>query len=114
LAISFAVLLAASLESRGPVKVVLTSPILTFLGRHCYGLYLWHVLAAVFITAAMEQWQVGFYAHVLLWLMGLLIMASGSWLLFEEPILRLKRFLPYGHRQPAQPDAQLAAYSVNA
>ena len=114
LAISFAVLLAASLESRGPVKVVLTSPILTFLGRHCYGLYLWHVLAAVFITAAMEQWQVGFYAHVLLWLMVLLIMASGSWLLFEEPILRLKRFLPYGHRQPAQPDAQLAAYSVNA
>ena len=87
---------------------------LTFLGRRCYGLYLWHVLAAGFIIAAVQQWQVGFFAHVLLWLAALLIMASGSWLLFEQPILRLKRFLPYVQKEPVQPDSQLAAYTVNA
>lgn len=114
LAISFAVLLAASLKSRGPVKVVLTSPILTFLGRRCYALYIWHVLASGLIIAAVQQWDVGFYAHVLLWLAALVMMASASWLLFEEPILRLKRFLPYGQRQPVQPDSQLAAYTLNA
>ena len=44
--LSFAVLLAASLGMEGPIKRLLTSRILMFLGRRCYGLYLWHVLAA--------------------------------------------------------------------
>ena len=95
LAVSFAILLAASLGAQGPIKILLTSRILKFLGRRCYGLYLWHVLAAGLIIAALQQWQIGFYAHVLLWLATLLMMASGSWLVFEQPILRLKRFFPY-------------------
>ena len=95
LAVSFAILLAASLAAQGPIKILLTSRILTFLGRRCYGLYLWHVLAAVLTIAALHPWPAGFYAHVFVWLVTLLIMASGSWLLFEEPVLRLKRFLPY-------------------
>jgi len=48
---------------------------------------------------ALQQWGVGFYAHVVLWLAILLTMASVSWLYFEEPILRLKRFLPYTERE---------------
>ena len=99
LAVSFAILLAASLGTQGPIKILLTSRILTFLGRRCYGLYLWHVLAAGLTIAALQQWQIGFYAHVLLWLATLLMMASGSWLLFEGPILRLKRFFPYMQAQ---------------
>lgn len=99
LAVSFAILLAASLDAQGPIKILLTSRILTFLGRRCYGLYLWHVLAAGLIIAALQQWQIGFYAHVLLWLATLLMMASGSWLVYEQPILRLKRFLPYAQAQ---------------
>src|SRR5215467_5738896 len=95
LAVSFAILLAASLGTQGPIKVLLTSRILTFLGKRCYGLYLWHVLASWLAIVALQQWQIGFYAHVLIWLATLLLMASGSWLLFEEPVLRLKRFLPY-------------------
>jgi len=95
LAVSFAILLAASLGTQGPIKVLLTSRILTFLGKRCYGLYLWHVLASWLAIVALQQWRIGFYAHVLIWLATLLLMASGSWLLFEEPVLRLKRFLPY-------------------
>jgi peptidoglycan/LPS O-acetylase OafA/YrhL len=99
LAASFAVLLAASLGMEGHIKRLLTSRILMFLGRRCYGLYLWHVLAAALAVAALKHWEVGFYAHVVLWLAILLAMASVSWLYFEEPILRLKRFLPYTERE---------------
>jgi peptidoglycan/LPS O-acetylase OafA/YrhL len=95
IAISFAILLAASLDAQGPVKVLLTSRILTFLGKRCYGLYLWHVLAAGLTIAALQSWPVGFYPHVFGWLVTLLTMVSISWLLFEEPVLRLKRSLPY-------------------
>jgi len=98
LAASFAVLLAASLGMEGPIKRLLTSRILMFLGRRCYGLYLWHVLAAALAVAALKHWEVGFYAHIVLWLAILLTMASVSWLYFEEPILRFKRFLPYTER----------------
>jgi peptidoglycan/LPS O-acetylase OafA/YrhL len=99
LAASFAVLLAASLGMEGPIKRLLTSRILIFLGRRCYGLYLWHVLAAGLAVVALQQWGGGFYAHIVLWLAILLTMASVSWLYFEEPILRLKRFLPYTERE---------------
>jgi len=95
LAVSFAIVLAASLGTQGPVKVLLTSRILAFLGKRCYGLYLCHVLAAGLTIAALQSWPVGFYPHVFGWLVTLLIMVSISWLLFEEPVLRLKRFLPY-------------------
>ena len=109
LAISFAVLLGASLDARGPIRAVLTSPLLMFLGRRCYGLYLWHVLIAGFVAAGLHSLQVGFIAHVLFWLGALIIVASGSWLLFEEPILRLKRFLLYVQKQPVRSESQLVA-----
>ena len=100
LAASFAVLLAASLGIEGRVKRLLTSRVLTFLGRRCYGLYLWHVLAAGLTTVVLQRWDVGFYPHMVLWFMILVTMASGSWIFFEEPILRLKRFLPYEPLSP--------------
>lgn len=95
LALSFAVLLVTSVATQGPLKQLLTSRILTFIGRRCYGLYLWHVLAAGLTTVMLQRWEVGFYGHITLWLIILVAMASGSWLFFEEPILRLKRFVPY-------------------
>ena len=102
LAASFAVLLAVSLETEGLLNDLLTSRILTFIGRRCYGLYLWHVIAGGLAVAALQQWEVGFYAHVMLWLIILLTMASGSWFFFEEPILRLKRVVPYQRSPLAQ------------
>ena len=112
LAVSFAVLLGASLDIRGPIRVVLTSAPLTFLGRRCYGLYLWHVLVAGFVTACTHSLQVGFLVHVLLWLAGLVLVASGSWFLFEQPILRLKRLFPYGERQQVRLESYLGVSSA--
>ena len=109
LAVSFAILLGASLNSHGQLGALLKSPILAFLGRRCYGLYLWHVLIAGFVTMGLQQWRVGFYVHILLWLATLLVVASGSWLLFEEPILRLKRFLPYVQEPQERVESKLVA-----
>jgi peptidoglycan/LPS O-acetylase OafA/YrhL len=99
LALAFAILSMASLDARGLAKLLLTSRIITFLGRRCYGLYLWHVLAGGLTTLALQQTHVGFYAHIVLWSAILVGMASLSWLCFEEPILKLKRFLPYTQGQ---------------
>jgi peptidoglycan/LPS O-acetylase OafA/YrhL len=109
LAVGFAILLGASLNPDGLFGALLKSPVLTFLGRRCYGLYLWHVLIAGFVTAGLQLWPVGFHVHILLWLALLLIVASGSWLLFEEPILRLKQFLPYAQKPPVRSESQLVA-----
>lgn len=102
LAICFAILLGASLDARGPIRAVLTSPLLMFLGRRCYGLYLWHVLVASMVTTALQPFQVGFYGHVMLWLIALLVVAGGSWVLLEEPVLRLKHFIPYEKKLKAK------------
>ena len=112
IAVTFAILLASSLDAQGPIKILLTSRILTFLGRRCYGLYLWHAVSAGMTVSALQQWRIGFYAHLILWLAVLLIMVRGSWLLFEEPILRLKRFLPYEERQPVEPKSNWQPLSI--
>jgi len=101
LAVGFAILLMASLGAQGPAKVLLRSRILTFLGRRCYGLYLWHVVAGGLTSVVLQQWQIGFYAHIVLWSAILLSMACLCWFWFEAPILRLKRLLPYTERRPA-------------
>jgi peptidoglycan/LPS O-acetylase OafA/YrhL len=108
IAVSFAILLMASLQAQGPIKDVLTSRVLTFLGKRCYGLYLWHVLAGGIAVLAIQQWNIGFYGHLILWLTLLLMMASVCWLCFEEPILRLKRLLPYTGRQSSEVEAASA------
>jgi len=94
-AASFAICLAASLNASRLWYRALTSSFLIFVGRRCYGLYVWHVLVASMITAALRPFQIGFYGHVMLGLITLLIVASGSWVLLEEPVLRLKRLIPY-------------------
>jgi len=109
LAVSIAILLGASLNTTGLWVALLKSPVLTFLGKRCYGLYLWHVLVAGFVTACLRPFQFGFNMHLLLWSGALVIVAAGSWLLFEEPLLRLKQYLPYAQRQSVQSKSALAA-----
>lgn len=108
LAASFAVCLAASLNPRRLWSRALNSSFLTFLGRRCYGLYVWHVLAASMITGVLRPFQIGFYAHVILWLVALVVIASVSWVLLEEPVLRLKYLIPYEKKMKAKFEFKLA------
>ena len=102
LAIGFAVCLVASVSSTGLWGRIVTSPFLTLLGRRCYGLYIWHVIVAGLVKVVLDFLQVGFFAHVLVWLILLMGVASASWYCLEAPILRLKRCIPYLPMQPSQ------------
>lgn len=95
LAVGFAVCLVASVSSTGLWGRIITSPFLAFLGRRCYGLYIWHVIVAGLVKVCLDSAEVGFVTHVLLWSVLLLGVAGASWYCFEAPILRLKRFFPY-------------------
>lgn len=95
LALGFAVCLVASVSSTGLWGRVVTSPFLAFLGRRCYGLYIWHVIVAGLVKVCLDSVEVGFFTHVLVWSALLLGVASASWYCLEAPILRLKWFFPY-------------------
>jgi peptidoglycan/LPS O-acetylase OafA/YrhL len=73
---------------------------LRFLGEHCYGLYIWHVLAASFVGLLLGWLHVRLPFEVLLviWLGGLVAAAYLSYRYFESPWLRLK-----GNLLPPQP-----------
>lgn len=107
LAVSFGILLGSSLNAEGVMGAILKSRVLMFLGKRCYGLYLWHVLIAGCVIAVLQPLHLGFHVHTFIWFTSLLAAASVSWLLIEEPILRLKQFLPYGEAQPVRLTGQV-------
>lgn len=65
---------------------------LRWLGKICYGLYLWHTFVGLtvahVIDAAGLPW--GPSLRVACWLGCTLAVATASWFLFEQPILGLK------------------------
>jgi len=107
LALGFAVCLVASLSSTGLWGRVVTSPFLAFLGRRCYGLYVWHVLVASMITAVLQPFQIGYYGHMMFWLLALLVIVNGSWVVLEQPMLRLKHLIPYGMKRKPKFEVKL-------
>lgn len=76
----------------GWLGALLTARPLQFLGRHCYGLYVWHVLAASFVTLLLGRLHVRLPFELLLvvWLGLLLAVAYLSFRYFESPWLRLR------------------------
>ena len=97
IAMAWAVLVGASLKCEGWVRSVLSSRPLTFVGKRCYGFYLWHALMAGVVMKVVDalSLNIGFYGQLVLWLCALIAVASLSWSCFERPILKLKRFVPY-------------------
>ncbi|HSE58366.1 MAG TPA: acyltransferase [Nitrospiraceae bacterium] len=97
IAVAWAVLVGASLRCEGGVRSALSSRPLTFVGKRCYGFYLWHALMAGVVMKMVDALSVniGFYGQLVLWLCALIAVASLSWSCFERPILRLKRLVPY-------------------
>jgi peptidoglycan/LPS O-acetylase OafA/YrhL len=97
IAMAWAVLVGASLGCEGLVRSVLSSRPLTFIGKRCYGFYLWHALVAGVVLKLIDttSWNIGLYGQLFLWLSALSVVVSLSWSCYERPILRLKRFIPY-------------------
>ena len=80
----------------GPMGYVLGSPLLVYLGRISYGLYVLHKP----IPMILEKFGIGLNgiplaAHFALYTGVAILMASLSWHLFEKPINALKGYFPY-------------------
>lgn len=102
LAVSYAVITLAALAPGGLLGRVLSVEPLAWLGRHCYGLYIWHVLTSEIVWRVDSRLDgMGFVLRGLLWFAVTCVVAMLSYQWFEAPILKLKdRF-----NQPPPPPA---------
>jgi peptidoglycan/LPS O-acetylase OafA/YrhL len=73
----------------GPVGRIFSWPPLVAMGRVSYGLYLWHVVVAAFLTE--ERLGVSYPAAQVLRILALGVVVAFSWYAIERPALRLKR-----------------------
>jgi peptidoglycan/LPS O-acetylase OafA/YrhL len=94
-AASAALVIAASVCSPPRwVTRVLSGPILTWVGRLSYGLYLWHFPMLTFIPGMVRRFLPGLYDNVLvvelLEVTATFLVASTSYYCIEQPILRMK------------------------
>lgn len=87
----------AAVGIRGPVGWLLASPPMVWIGMISYGMYLVHTftgeIARGLLSALLVEHtdlRVALLATLLT-----LVIAATSWLRFERPLNRLKRFLPY-------------------
>jgi peptidoglycan/LPS O-acetylase OafA/YrhL len=108
LALFFASLLVLALEPKSLFAAFGSIRPLRFLGRYSYGLYVYHLIAG-FALGYLLTWiqqkthtiVLGGILFTLIVFFGTLGMAIASYELYERRFLRLKRFFPYGHSEPA-------------
>jgi peptidoglycan/LPS O-acetylase OafA/YrhL len=77
----------------GVPDAVLSSPLLLYLGRISYGVYLWHLTVLGWVEGVFEQrrsWDTVSFDLLLTLVISVLI-ASLSWVVVEKPFLQLKR-----------------------
>ncbi len=82
-------------------QALLMNPILQSVGKYSYAMYLWHMPVILALTPIWHDYTARFSTHHKAWavttfsmivLIGSYSLAKISWLLIEQPFLRLKRF----------------------
>jgi peptidoglycan/LPS O-acetylase OafA/YrhL len=101
----------------GAVGYFLNWPVLRYLGRISYGIYLYHLPAFLLAWKTYEKFGgrfpgLGPKRFVIAGTITVLI-AAVSWHFLERPINRLKRFFPYQARAPRRDHLELAAWQAN-
>lgn len=79
----------------GPIGTILQSRPLVYSGKISYGLYLFHPFIPLLLLTLGMRLPHWVWARFALFGVVTLIIATGSWYLFEAPINRCKRFFPY-------------------
>ena len=90
----------ASIGFTGVIGRCLSHPVMVYLGRISYGLYVWHMFAPAFLRNILhalhlpDSFNVGVIGFILNfgWTV---VAASLTWFLLEKPINSLKRYFPY-------------------
>ncbi|MFQ5415402.1 MAG: hypothetical protein ACE5E6_13180, partial [Phycisphaerae bacterium] len=88
-----------SMRCGGLVRSWLCQPVLTYIGRRCYGFYLWHGLVGAelaYVCRVRAPGSLGFAGMVVVWLAATGVVVAVSWVVIERPCLRLKRLFPHG------------------
>ena len=111
LSLTFAWLLALSINLGNIVSNAFSSKILRWVGTYSYGLYLWHFPVAWMLraplgslTANVAQQYHPLLAHLVFvaaMLAASMTVAVLSWKLIEQPFLKLKKCFPYQRATPA-------------
>jgi peptidoglycan/LPS O-acetylase OafA/YrhL len=94
---------SAALGFKGKLGKLLMSPILRYLGKISYGLYVYHYLMPLILVPIFRHFGVTLHVPGLLnFILSTLLtiaIASLSWWLFELPINNLKRYFEYASRR---------------
>ncbi|MCU1371047.1 MAG: acyltransferase 3 [Ilumatobacteraceae bacterium] len=98
LAVCAVVLVSGVATGRGPLDAVLAHPVLVWVGRRSYGIYLWSWPAQVFLS---EYWGVEGYALDAAVVAVAVALAALSFWLVEEPIRTGERPAGFGARSPS-------------
>jgi peptidoglycan/LPS O-acetylase OafA/YrhL len=88
-AFAVAIMLLAILDTRWPVRQVLSNRPLRAVGRVSYGLYLWHWFIFVVVARSLDDWPP--LMRLVVALSASALATVGSWYLVERPFLRMKR-----------------------
>jgi peptidoglycan/LPS O-acetylase OafA/YrhL len=81
-----------------PLNKMLGSPLLAYIGKISYGIYVYHPFVDALYAYAVERWHVGSmhwaprFGFVTL---ASIVLAAISWRFFEAPINALKQYFPY-------------------
>jgi peptidoglycan/LPS O-acetylase OafA/YrhL len=107
-AFAFAALVGASIDGGRPWRLLLTAPPLLYIGKRCYGFYVWQCLVGMAIARLTPRSLQTDYRLLtaLGWLAATAAVAAISWSLLERPALRLKRFFPHAIRAAGGATAQ--------
>ena len=89
-------------RSRGFFRRFFENGFLQMLGKYSYSVYLWHLAVAIFVGelwfdhVGRVEWNTSYLvAYCFVVSVLTLALSRVTWLLIEEPALRLKRFAPY-------------------
>ncbi|MEV0963565.1 MULTISPECIES: acyltransferase [unclassified Streptomyces] len=99
----FGLLLVAPVTVPNPsrfVVAVMSNPVMRFLGRISYGLYLWHIAVIYFWHGSLFE-AGGFLELLAITLGGSVVLATASYYLVESPAMRLRERLGKASAKPS-------------
>lgn len=109
-AVAFAIMILASLETSWRLRPLFRTRVLRLAGRVSYGLYLWHMVAQISVMRVGSEWPVLIRSAAAI--AATIAATAFSWHVVEKPALRLKE--RWGRRTVSEPVTKRAPAPATA